>query len=199
MKWKPSVTYRLRFDSPWMTASAFFAGLGIFLGTLYYLCFTEGWTFGSLLLPLVLPALLLAAHGVLLKGLRLDFPVVYGGLAAVYFLVALPGSTGEWGIFLWILLLLGALVLTVTALGYLPTRFVALALLWLPLILRLVSVLGGYFQTWEAIPALLEAKKYLDIFPAILDTVQLVPLMREGGSLAGVAAFACFPLCMERT
>ena len=122
MKRKPSVTYRLRFDSPWMTASAFFAGLGIFLGTLYYLCFTEGWSFGSLLLPLVLPALLLATHGVLLKGLRLDFPVVYGGLAAVYFLVALPGSTGEWGIFLWILLLLGALALTVTALGYLPTR-----------------------------------------------------------------------------
>ncbi len=199
MKFKPGVRYTLDFQSPWMTASAFFAGLSIFLAALYYLCFTEGWTAMSLLLPLILPALVLAAHGVLLRAVRLNVPVVYGALALAYFLVASPHLAGEWGVLSLVLFLLGAAVLIVTGLGYLPTRGIALLLLLLPLVLRLFGDAGTYLQSWEAIPPLLKAQKFKEAFTAVLDTIKIVPILPELSALAGAAAFACFPMCMKRT
>ncbi len=129
MQIKQMVRYRIRHDSGWMTAAAFFAGLSIFAIALYYfaLCDISAISVGTWILHVILPLLWYVAFAVLLKVVRLDMPIVYCGMAAIYCLLMMiwgfqyPTILG--GILGLIFFLLCAGALVVTALGILPGKY----------------------------------------------------------------------------
>ncbi len=86
MKLKQMVKYRMKMGSSWLTASAACAGVAIFCIALYYFALTDftALTTGQLILQVILPMLWLVGYVVVLKGIQLNLPLLYGGMGAVY-------------------------------------------------------------------------------------------------------------------
>ncbi len=81
---KRIVQYKLNFESKWLTASSVLMGAAFFVQALYFLGVTalQGMGAGRLLLYMVFPMLLEALWCVLMRGIRLNTPAVYGILGA---------------------------------------------------------------------------------------------------------------------
>ncbi len=142
--------YRMNPEHKGITASAAFMGLAFFLRALYFFAWEPIDQVGivALIFQLGLPLVLEAGWFILLRGVRLNMPFVYGLLGAVVVLSILA-QTIVGGSLLAIIL---ALVTCLTSglgflavnLGYVNSRFVAVIPLLLLIILRLIF--GGLPQ-----------------------------------------------------
>lgn len=175
------VKYQIRFESKWIPYSGFFAGLGIFLLCVMFFGlndFTELGTSG-LVMSLVLPLVLLAGYGILLRGFKVKTVPVYGILGALYCLImiiraASYGGAGSTLLAVIWYIISGVVVLAVT-LGILPGRVFIVAALLLPVLYRLIFVDIDFY---------LKQKDYVGFLP-------------EAAALCGLLAFSFFGLCLK--
>ena len=114
-------------DSRWMDLSSICMGIGFFLRIVYYFAFTDisALAAGELMMQVILPLVCGGAFLFMAKGRLLNSPVAMGIVIAVYSLLSLlqTGITSEnW---LWaILLIVTTAAYLLTALGFLPTKFI---------------------------------------------------------------------------
>ncbi len=129
MQIKPLVRYRMKTDSGWLTASAFFCGVSFFAIALYYFFLGDpaGLSEKTMVLHIILPLAWIAVFSGLLVGIRLNVPLVYGILGVIYCVLmciwgfSTPLFLGKIpGMLVFILCAAGFLVTTT---GLLPGKF----------------------------------------------------------------------------
>ncbi len=129
MKLKQMVRYRMKLGSGWLTASLACAGFAVFCIALYYFALTDiaAVKTGELVLQVILPMLWLVAYMVVLKGVQLNIPLVYGGMGALYCILMIiwgfqqPTILGAAGGTVFYLLAAAALV--ATTMGLIPGKY----------------------------------------------------------------------------
>ena len=177
MKLKQMVRYRLDMQSGALTASAFFAGLSIFCIALYYIVLGDIGALGAgkLIGSVILPLLWLVAFVVLLKGVGLNMPFVYGVMGAVWclFMVFWGGSILG-SIFGGIVYILCGAALVATTMGLIPGKYYLAAAFG---VLVLIQIF------WHDIAAYIVPLKIKDYLPLL-------------ARISGVAALSglCFGL-----
>lgn len=127
MQLKQLVRYRLKEDSGALTVSAFFAGLSIFCIALYYIVLGDIGSLGAgkLILHVILPLIWLVAFVVLLKGVGLNIPFVYGCMGFVWCLfMAIWGGTILGTALGAIVYLLCGAALVAATMGLFPGKFI---------------------------------------------------------------------------
>lgn len=130
MQLKHVVRYRLDLKSGAVTASAFFAGLSIFCIALYYIVLTDIAALGALRLigEVILPLIWLVGFVVLLKGVGLNMPFVYGIMGAVWCLfMVFWGGTVLGNVLGGIVYVLCGAALVATVMGLIPGKYVLAA------------------------------------------------------------------------
>lgn len=131
MQLKQMVRYRLKEGSAALTASAFFAGLSIFCIALYYIVLGDIGALGAgkLILDVILPLIWLVAFVVLLKGVGLNIPFVYGCMGFLWCLFMALWGGGILGLVLgWIVYLLCGAALVATTMGLFPGQYIMAAI-----------------------------------------------------------------------
>ena len=126
MKLKQLVRYRLNLQSGALTASAFFAGLSIFCIALYYIVLGDFGALGAgkLIGSVILPLLWLIGYAVLVKGVGLNMPFVYGVMGAVWCMfMVFWGGTVLGSILGAIVYILCGAALVATTMGLIPGKF----------------------------------------------------------------------------
>lgn len=83
---KPKVRYQMNFSGKWLTASAFFAGLSLFLCVMHYYVLGNIETVqgGAFVLQVLMPMILLGLYILLVKLVKLDIPLVYCGFLVLH-------------------------------------------------------------------------------------------------------------------
>lgn len=115
----------IRMQSRWASASAVCMGISVFIRTVYYFGLVNLRDFGGfeLAMEVILPMIVAAGYLIMIKGLQLNSPTLFGGLiglyAANYLLLMNATVTGIIG---GVLLVITALVFIATGLGYIPMR-----------------------------------------------------------------------------
>ncbi len=178
MQLKQVVRYRLKMDSGAVTASAFFAGLSIFCIALFYIGLGDISAMGSgqLILHVVVPMLWLVGYVVLLKGVGLNMPFVYGCMGAVWCLLMVIWGGGMFGTVLGaVVYILCAGVLMATTMGLFPGQYIAAALF------GAVCLIQIFWRDLAAYIIPLKFKEYL-------------PLLAQ---ISGVAALSALCLGLE--
>ncbi len=177
MQLKQMVRYRLKMDGGAVTASAFFAGLSIFCIALFYIVLGDIKALGSgkLILRVILPLVWLTAYVVLLKGLGLNMPFVYGCMGAVWCLLMVFWGGGMFGTVLGavVYILCGGLLLA-TTMGLFPGQYIAAAVLGAVVLVQIF---------WHDLAAYIIALKLKDYLPVL-------------AQISGIAALSalCFGL-----
>lgn len=174
------VRYQVRFESKWISYSAFFAGLMFFLLCVVYFGLkklSETGT-GEMITALIFPLLLLTAFAALLRGIKCKVTPIYGivgALFCVYMIIrAFSGAPGSAAAAL-IWYLLTAVITVATTFGIFPGRTWMVLAYLLPAVYRLVFVdVDLYFRT----------RDFLGFLP-------------EAAALSGLLAFSFFGLCLK--
>lgn len=170
--------WRMKMDSSWLTASAALGGVAFFLRALYYFGFVNLSDIGlvDLIFKMILPLLTLAVYFVMLRGLRLQAPLVYGILAAVYCVMAMISCIYMGGTLrivlgcVWYVICGGLFV--ITALGIISENRFACWAMFLAAVVRLA------------------------VFDLGLPIgVDLLPELAE---LLGICCFACLPMSFKQ-
>lgn len=167
--------YHMDPDSRAHIASSAFMGGAFFLRVAYYFGFTrpESAGFWNLLIFLILPALLECGYMVMVRGLRLDLPGVYGIMGAIYFILMLLQSF-QVGSVLRIILSIPAYLCCAAAIvgtgwGMLSKSLVN-AVLVLTFVVRVLAFdLTGYILRFR-----------------------VIPFIREAAALCGIIGMICF-------
>ena len=169
-----SVRCHIRMDSRWANASAVWMGLSIFLRTVYYFGLVNLEDLGGLDLSMqvVFPMIVAAAYLLMIKALRLNSPILVGGLVAAYainYLMIMDGSASA--IAGAVLLAVTAVLFVATGMGYVPSR--------MPLIAAGIATLAFRFVV-------------VDLMTYILPLSQFRPIayLPEVSNLCGLAAIA---------
>lgn len=157
-----ALCYHMEPEGKGIRACACFMGLAFFLRVVYYFGFTrtESVGFGVLLLMLVVPMVLEAAFMILLRGVKLDAPGLYGILVAAYCVLLIMQGL-QYGNLLRMIfaivayLVCGGIFLAVTA-GLL-SREIAVTLFFVTACVRFLFVLGPYILSMRLIAFLPEA------------------------------------------
>lgn len=177
MELKQVVKYRLKPESGAATASAFFAGLSIFCIALYYIVLGDiaSLGFGKLFGSVILPLIWLVSFIVLIKGIGLNIPFVYGCMGAVwcFFMIFFGGSIFG-SIFGAIVYILCAAALVVTTMGLIPGKY------YIATAFGVIALLQIF---WKDLPAYIIPLKIEDYLPHL-------------SHISGVAALSalCFSL-----
>ena len=143
-----SARCHIRMQSKWASASAVCMGISVFIRTAYYfgLINLRDLTGFEVAMDVIFPMIIAAGYLVMIKALRLNSPILFGGLIGLYSVnyLMLMNSTPA-GIVVGVLLVLTAAVFTVTGLGYIAKRYpVVLTALALMLVRFFVVDLNGY-------------------------------------------------------
>lgn len=171
---KKTHDYRMDFEGRPHFAAAALMGGAFFLRTVYYFGFTRPETVGAwnLIMFLILPILIEAAFMVLLRGVRLNAPGVYGILGAVYCLLLILQSFQSGSVLRIVLSVIGYLICAaalLSATGGLLSRGMTVVVLFLTVTVRfLVFDLTGY------------------IF-----SLRVVAFIQEAGTLCGLMSLCC--------
>lgn len=120
-----SARCHIRMDSRWASASAVCMGISVFIRAVYYfgLINLRDLTGFELAMEVILPMIVAAGYLIIIKGFRLNSPILFGGLiglyAANYLLLMNTNVTGIVG---GVLLVLMAAVFIATGMGFIPYR-----------------------------------------------------------------------------
>lgn len=126
MQLKQVVRYRIKQGSGAATASAFFAGFSIFCIALYYIVLGDIGSLGAgkLIMDVILPLVWLVSFVVLLKGVGLNMPFVYGCMGLLWCLfMAIWGGGILGSVFGAIVYLLCGAALVATTMGLFPGKY----------------------------------------------------------------------------
>ncbi len=155
--------YHMDFEGKWLGSAAVLMGMAFFLRVVYYFGFTQIQTvaISEMILLLILPLVLETGFIVLLRGVRLNAPLVLGILGAVYcgLLIAQSVLCGDilrmiLGIIAY--LLCGGL-LVVVSLGLLSKGIAVLVCLATAVVRLMVFDLKPYFLELDLVAFLPEA------------------------------------------
>lgn len=168
------VRCQIRMDSRWANASAVCMGLSIFLRTVYYFGLVnlndlDGFSLG---VQVVVPMVLAAGYLLVIRGLRINSPILVGGLMTAYAVSGiLMTDAGAAGMIAGVVLIAAAVLFVVTGIGYLPNRLPLIAAGAAALLIRFVAV---------------------DLMGCILPLAEFHPIayLPEVSNLLGVAAIA---------
>lgn len=175
LKLKRCASYEMNLDGKGATGSAVLAGLCFFLLAVYYFGFRNlsDCGTGEVIFHLALPLVLMTAHMVCLRGIRLNLPLIYGAFGAVWCLLLIIINFSCQNGFriplslIWYILTGAVLILTVC--GFVPTRIACVAAFLIPLVFRLLACdIIRYFSQGK-----------------------LVGFLPEAAILCGLGAFAC--------
>lgn len=148
MNLKKTARCHIRMDSKWVHLSAVCMGLSVFIRTVYYFGLINLRDIGGFAVfsRVILPMVLAAGYLIMIKGFRLNAPVLFGGLISVYalnHLILMSKDAG--GIISGILLVASAGVFLATGFGYVPDRRPLLICASTLAVFRLVIIdLAGY-------------------------------------------------------
>lgn len=143
-----SARCHIRMQSRWASASAVCMGISVFIRTVYYFGLINLRDLGGfeLAMEVILPMVIAAGYLIMIKGLQLNSPILFGGLIGVYaanYLLLM--NTNATGIIGGVLLVITAALFIVTGLGYIPIRIpVVSAAVVLVLFRFFVIDLNGY-------------------------------------------------------
>lgn len=150
-----SVRCHIRLDSSWANSSAVCMGIAVFVRTVYYFGLTNLRDFSGfdLAVQVVLPMIVAAAYLILIRGLRLNSPVLTGAIILVfsvnYLLVMRTSATSIVG---GILLVLTSILFLVTGLGYIPARY--------PLTILAAVMVAYRFLTTDLLSCILPLSRF---------------------------------------
>ncbi len=173
----------IRMSSRWASLSAVCMGISVFLRTVYFFGLTnlrdlDGF---QIALQVVLPMVIAAGYLVMIKGLQLNSPILFGGLIGVYaanYLMLMRYDA--MGLAVGVLLVVTAVLFVITGLGYLPNRMFVIGSALVLALVRLFAVdLGGY----------------------LLPLAQFRPVayLPEGSNLFGILAVALMAPALQLT
>lgn len=172
---KLTYRYHMEPDSRSHVAFSAFMGGAFFLRAAYYFGFSrpEEAGFWSLLIFLILPALLECGYMVMVRGLRLDLPGVYGIMGAAYFALMLLQSFQTGGVLRIVLAIPAYLCCAAAMVGIgwgLLSKSLANAVLVITLAVRVLAFdLSGYVLKFR-----------------------VIPFIREAAALCGIIGMICF-------
>lgn len=174
MKLAKSARCHIRMNSRWASLSAVCMGISVFIRTVYYFGLINLRDLGGfdLAMEVILPMIIAAGYMIMIKGLQLNSPTLFGALIGVYALnYLLLMNTNVAGIIGGILLVVTALVFIATGLGYIPMRIPVVSA-------AVVLVLFRFFVT--------------DLIGYILPLTQFHPVayLPEASNLFGFSAVA---------
>lgn len=143
-----SARCHIRMQSRWASASAVCMGISVFLRTVYYFGLINLRDLGGfeLAMEVILPMLIAASYLIMIKGLQLNSPILFGGLIGVYaanYLLLM--NTNVTGIIGGVLLVVTAVLFIVTGLGYIPFRIPVVSAAVVLVLFRFFAIdLNGY-------------------------------------------------------
>ena len=166
--------YQMRFDSKWISYSGFFTALVVFLLCVYYLGIQHSADCkpGEMILNMWLPVIVFAGYGILLQGVKLDAPPVYGIFGAVHCLYmivyALSDGVGS-NILAIVWYIVAAIVIVAVTFGILPGKLLVVLVFLLPFVYRLMYI---------AIP-MIKMEHYVELIPeaAILSSLSVFAVL----------------------
>ena len=165
----------IRMQSRWASASAVCMGISVFLRTVYYfgLVNLRDLNGFEIAMDVVFPMIIAAGYLVMIKGLQLNSPTLFGGLIGMYavnYLLLMNATTS--GIIVGVLLVISAAVFIATGLGYVPTRMPAVAAAAVLVLFRFFVVdLNGYIlplKDFHPVAYLPDASNLFGIFAVSL-------------------------------
>lgn len=138
----------IRMQSRWASVSAVCMGISVFVRTVYYfgLINLRDLSGFELVMDVIFPMIIAASYLIMIKGLQLNSPTLFGGLIGLYAVnyLLLMNATAP-GIIVGVLLVLSAGVFIASGLGYLPNRIPVMAAAGVVVLFRLIVVdLVGY-------------------------------------------------------
>ena len=179
MQLKRLVEYRINFDKPWAQYSAALMGIFIFLRTIWYFAGAASTELakGELWLHMILPVFLGVVYIGLLRGVQLNYPIVYGVVGTLFcglmISLNLQYAAGFLVFLTAIFYCLGALVLLATVLGFLTNRLYLLGTFAVLAVMQyFVSDVGNYIVHFSF--------------------SQVTMLLREASNLFGAASISVF-------
>jgi hypothetical protein len=143
-----SARCHIRMQSRWAGASAVCMGISVFIRTVYYfgLINLRDLSGFAVVMEVILPMVVAAGYLIMIKGLQLNSPILFGGLIGLYaanYLTLM--NTNVTGIIGGVLLIITAAVFIITGLGYIPNRIWVIASATILALFRfLVIDLFGY-------------------------------------------------------
>lgn len=143
-----SARCHIRMQSRWAGASAVCMGISVFIRTVYYfgLINLRDLSGFAVAMEVILPMVVAAGYLIMIKGLQLNSPILFGGLIGLYaanYLTLM--NTNVTGIIGGVLLIITAAVFIITGLGYIPNRIWVIASATILALFRfLVIDLFGY-------------------------------------------------------
>lgn len=143
-----SARCHIRMQSRWVSVSAVCMGISVFLRTVYYfgLINLRDLSGFEVAMDVVFPMIIAAGYLVMIKGLQLNSPTLFGGLIGLYAVnyLLLMNATAA-GVIVGVLLVASAAVFMATGMGYVPTRIPAVAAAAVLVLFRFLVVdLFGY-------------------------------------------------------
>ena len=197
MSLKKNVRCHIRMDSRWAGASAVCMGISLFLRTVYYFGLVNLKDLGSfeIAMQMILPLVVAAGYLLMIKALRINSPILFSGLVAVYavnYILIMDGSASA--LVGAVLLVLTAGLFLLTGMGYLPYRAPLIAVGLLALLFRVIVVdLLGYLlpiSQFHPIAYLPEASNLFGLaaISTMCPAVQLSPIRRASEEKAPDAA-----------
>lgn len=173
--------YQMRFDSKWISYSGFFTALVVFLLCVYFLGIQNAAErkAGEIILYMWLPVIVFTGYGILMQGIKLDAPPVYGifGAAHCVYMIVYSLSDGVGSSILAVIwYIVAAIVIIAVTFGIVPGKLFVVLVFFVPFIYRLLYVAVPMFQ----------AERYLELIP-------------EAAILSSLSAFAVlgFALCQK--
>lgn len=167
------VQYRVDFKKPWAQYSAVLMGIFIFFRAVWYFAGAapSGVAKGELWLHMILPLVLGTVYIVLLRGVQLNQPIVYGIIGTVFCSLMMALNFQYPLGFLVILTVLfyglAALVLLATVLGFLTNRLYLLGIFAVLTVLQyFVSGVGGYLANISLSNAAMLLREASNLFVA---------------------------------
>ena len=143
-----SARCHIRMQSRWVSVSAVCMGISVFLRTVYYfgLINLRDLSGFEVAMDVVFPMIIAAGYLVMIKGLQLNSPTLFGGLIGLYAVnyLLLMNATAA-GVIVGVLLVASAALFMATGMGYVPTRIPAVAAAAVLVLFRFLVVdLFGY-------------------------------------------------------
>ncbi len=192
-----SVRCHIRMDGRWANASAVCMGLSIFIRAVYYfgLVNLKDLNGFDISMQVILPLIVAAGYLLMIKALRINSPILFGGLVALYavnYILIMDGSSSA--IAGAVLLLATAALFVGTGMGYIPIRVPLIAAGIATLVFRFVVVdLIGYIfplADFHPVAYLPEASNLFGLaaIATMCPAVQLSPIRRNAESESTAAA-----------
>lgn len=138
----------IRMQSRWASASAVCMGISVFLRAVYYfgLINLRDLNGFEIAMDVIFPMIIAGGYLVMIKGLQLNSPTLFGGLIGLYAVnyLLLMNATAA-GVIVGVLLVISAALFIATGMGYIPVQTPVVAAAGVLVLFRFVVVdLNGY-------------------------------------------------------